>query len=146
MADLIQTDPREYVYEFNQLNELFDWQDSKDFITKCKNLNIYTDVAPFKETAVVIKNEANQGISRSETVESIDKHSYINACYIKSAFKESNPRENQNDVWPFGLIIATQGPQNNTLDSFWKMVVQNNVKKIVTLCNKIGNNRDADAV
>jgi len=44
---------------YDNLNDLFDWHDSKDFITKCKDKNIYVDVAPFKETAVVIKNAEN---------------------------------------------------------------------------------------
>ena len=86
-------------------------------IKECRNLNIYSDIAPYKETAVVL----NGG-----SPDSINESNYINACYIKSSFKEPGN--------PFGLIIATQGPQPYTSESFWKMVIENNVTKIVTLC------------
>jgi protein tyrosine phosphatase len=103
--------------EFKYLDKLFAWGNGKPIIKECKNLNIYSDVAPFKETAVVLDGGSP---------EKVDASNYINACYIKSSFKE---RGN-----PFGLIIATQGPQPHTCESFWKMVIENNVTKIVTLC------------
>ena len=87
-----------------------------------KNNNIYSDVAPFQETAVIIKdrhelakldhtvvpfNETaviiKDGRTRDEMLAKLEERNYINASYIKSAFKE-----NRED--PFGLIIATQGP------------------------------------
>jgi protein tyrosine phosphatase len=67
----------------------------------------------------------------------VDETNYINACYIKSSFKEQGT--------PNGLIIATQGPQPHTCESFWKMVLQNNVTKIVTLCKNIGDTYHDDA-
>ena len=63
---------------------------------------------------------------------------YINASYIKSAYNEKNPNVGDTSD-PFGLIIATQGPKKNSVEAFWKMVVQNNVTRIVTLCHQIGN-------
>jgi protein tyrosine phosphatase len=66
-------------------------------------------------------------------VDIAEEKNYINASYIKSAFGECHPQKN-----PFGFIICTQGPQDYSVDSFWQMVIENNVKKIVTLCHKIG--------
>lgn len=42
------------------------------------------------------------------------------------------------ELSPFGIMIASQGPQEGTQEAFWDMVVQNNVKRIVTLCCNIG--------
>ena len=92
-------------------------------------MNIYCDVAPFKETAVVLKGG---------TPDNVDSSTYINACFIKSSFREPGN--------PNGLIIATQGPQLNTIENFWKLVLENNVTKIVTLCQNIGNGYHDDAV
>ena len=44
LSDLSSRKP---LKEFEILNKIFDWGSSKPFITQCKNLNIYTDVAPF---------------------------------------------------------------------------------------------------
>ena len=62
---------------------------------------------------------------------------YFSACYIKSSFKEKGN--------PFGLIIASEGPQEDDVESFWKMVIDNNVTKIVTLCHDIGGEYYPDA-
>ena len=97
-------------------------------IKECKDLNIYCDVAPYKETAVLL----NGG-----TPSNVNKNNYINASYIKSTYRESGN--------PNGLIIATQGPQLHTTESFWKMVLENNVTKIVTLCKNIGDTYHDDA-
>ena len=91
-------------------------------------MNIYTDVKPFKETAVTLGGA---------TPDNVNESSYINACYIKSSLKEHG--------YPFGLMIATQGPQPHTIEHFWRLVLENNVTKIVTLCQNIGNGRHDDA-
>ena len=72
-----------------------------------------------------------------------EKH-YVNASYIKSVFQEDNPLSH-NPEEPFGLIIATQGPQKHSSEKFWKMVVQNNVTNIVTLCHNISDGHHGDA-
>ena len=57
-----------------------------------------------------------------------------NANFVKTIFHEeilNLPRRNK---VPFGLIIASKGPQQNTLDEFWNVVLQNNVTKIISLC------------
>ena len=104
---------------------LFDFGRSKPKIENFGHLNIYSDVQPFKETSVSMKENPGSPLT-DET--------YINASYIKSAFREDQE-----------LIIATQGPQRYSMHTFWNMVMQSNVKRIVTLCHKIGNKGDCDA-
>lgn len=85
----------------------------------------------FKETAVILNTAKNISMDREEKLASIDNDSYINASYIKSALKEDT-----------GIMIATKGPQNGyydkTVESFWKMVLQNNVTRILAVCYRIG--------
>lgn len=35
-------------------------------------------------------------------------------------------------------MIATQGPMKNTVESFWRLVMQENVSLVITLAEKIG--------
>ena len=74
-------------------------------------------------------------------VEDVSDYTYCNANFIKSPFQEENPRDDR-DV-PFGLIIASQGPQDDNYDSvqrFWNMCVQFNIMRIVSVVagNAIG--------
>ena len=71
------------------LDELFPWGLYKNILSFPK-LNIYSDVAPFAETAVIIN--FREQISRKDMIKSYKAVNYINA------------------ETPFGLIIATQGP------------------------------------
>lgn len=95
----------------------------------------YADLMPFGETAVEIE---------PWTSYEKDKDQFINASYIKTAFGEEkeldepmNVEEDEN-VKPFGLMIATAGPNKNTIEQFWKMVIQQDVSRIVALCEKMG--------
>ena len=63
-----------------------------------KHLNIYSDVFPYIETQVFVK----KGKTRQECVNKLDEENYINASYIKSAY-----REHKKSPDPFGYIIAT---------------------------------------
>ena len=57
---------------------------------------------------------------REEMVKKVNYDTYINASYIKSGFSECHPTK----WWePYGLIICTQGPQDETIEDFWMMVV-----------------------
>lgn len=67
-------------------------------IRVCRDRNIYTDVSPYWETAVIISDK-----KREEAIKGLDYDSYINASFIKTAFKESSKDQEE----PFGLIIAT---------------------------------------
>ena len=125
--------------EFQTLERLFPWGNYKKTISY-PSLNIYSDVAPYQETAVFINFPEN--MSREQMTQNCKKENYINASHIKSAHQEH--RDGQT---PFGLIIATQGPQHHTLSAFWQMIVQYNITKIVTLCHNISNDdNEADAV
>ena len=79
----------------------------------------YADLLPFDETAVRLEPWAS-----SDT----EKDLFINASYVKTPFGESAEQE------PYGHMIATRGPTKHTIEAFWKMVVQQDVKVIVSLC------------
>ena len=83
-----------------------------------------SNFSPFSETIVVIKSEVES--TRQEILANINDFTFMNACYIKSAYQENGD--------PFGLIIASCGPQEYNVDNFWKMVYQNNVTKVVSMC------------
>ena len=65
-----------------------------------KNLFQFSDFMPFGETSI--------------TLDKWDKNDkdFINANYIKTVFQESHPRLEDS---PFGLMIATCGPKNETV-------------------------------
>lgn len=54
----------------------------------CPHLNIYSDVSPYEETAVLLRSAKNEGLDRASAMANIDEENYINACHIKSAFGE----------------------------------------------------------
>ena len=70
-------------------------------IKEYKDQDIVISVQPFEETAVWLGEEKNE-------------ESYINACRIQSPYQEGNES---------CAMIATQGPLNNTVESFWCMVL-----------------------
>lgn len=68
------------------------------------DVNRYADVFPYDSSRVVLKSEGNSRQSR--------KDDYINASYVYA------PRRARR-------YIATQGPLENTIESFWRMVWEN---------------------
>jgi len=56
-----------------------------------------------------------------------DADAYINANRMKSAFNEDE-----------NLIVATQGPKENTQENFWRLCHKERVGRIVTLVKSIG--------
>ena len=62
---------------------------------------------------------------------------YVNANYCKSPFQESKPSPEAPSRDPYGLMIATNGPKNNSAENFWKMVLQNNVTRTIVLTTTI---------
>lgn len=82
--------------------------------------NRYTDILPYGETRVVLQKRPGD-----ET----NDH-YINANYIDSALEKGDKK-----------IIASQGPLPQTIRHFWRMVIQEDVKMIVTTCNLVEGTR-----
>ena len=96
--------------EFAVLDQIFPWGQAKKTMNLFGHLNIYSDVFPYIETQVFIRN----GKTRQEVLKEVKEDNYINASYIKSAYREHKESED-----PFGYIIATQGPQDYSRQTFW---------------------------
>lgn len=84
-------------------------------IENFQSQDIYIDIHPYHETMIWLDNLVNH------------EQGYINCSRIKSSYQESSP-----------LMIATQGPMKNTVESFWRLVMQENVSLVITLAEKIG--------
>ena len=93
----------------------------------------YADLMPFNETAVEIE---------PWTSYEKDRDQFINASFIKSSYGEERHddtvADEDDDPEPFGLMIASTGPNKHTIEQFWKMCIQQDVGKIVSLCEKMG--------
>ena len=74
-------------------------------VEKYRHMDIYSDVHPFKETMIWMKNKLGKRVSSEET--------YINANRIQSVYHEGNDEAH---------MIATQGPMDHTQHHFWKLV------------------------
>ena len=93
----------------------------KPMITNFQFMDIYIDIHPFKETAILLGSDSEAPEKR-----------YINANRIKSVFDEDSEQN---------LMIAAQGPVDASIENFWRMVHQENVGRIVTLVEHIGGPR-----
>ena len=71
----------------------------------------YKDVYPYKKNVIPISTD----------------HKYINASFINIFFKNS--------------FIASQGPNDNTIDDFWTMCFEQKVSRILMLCNEVEDNK-----
>ena len=89
----------------------------KEMITGFQDQDIYSDIHPFKDTAIWLKDKEKAA------------DNYINANRIRSIFGEK--LENNK-------FIAAQGPMDNTTENFWRMCLQERVGLIVTLVHSIG--------
>ena len=100
-ANIAKTD-QDIQGEFAVLGRLFTWnaKSSKPTLDNFGKLNIYYDVRPFVETAVILNKpgEENLEVTKEYLLENLNNDTYINANYIKSPFQESGNK---------GLIIAT---------------------------------------
>ena len=97
-------------HEFASLHSV--GEDEKQ-ITEFQDHDIYIDVHPFVKNTVWLGSP-----NKSE--------SYINCSRIQSSFLEKHCH-----------MIATQGPKPNTINSFWRLVLQERVLMIVTLAHQI---------
>lgn len=87
-------------------------KDCKEATTVCDShaaLNRFKDIRCFDETRVKVPH-------------STEPHDYINASYV-DGFREEKK------------FILTQSPMENTVESFWAMIYQENVVEIVALTN-----------
>ncbi|KAK7476505.1 hypothetical protein BaRGS_00032253, partial [Batillaria attramentaria] len=73
--------------------------------------NRFDSIIPYDATRVVLHGDPPSDFS-----------DYINASYIRG-------------YWSWKTYIATQGPMANTVEEFWKMVLQERVTQIVMLTN-----------
>jgi len=85
-------------------NESDDPRWSMEIGRRRADVNRYSDVIPYDASRVIVKS----GLTHTGTVED----DYINASYVYS------PRNTRR-------YIATQGPMENTVDQFWRMVWEN---------------------
>mmetsp|Transcript_19382 Transcript_19382/g.23924 ORF Transcript_19382/g.23924 Transcript_19382/m.23924 type:complete len:80 (+) Transcript_19382:132-371(+) len=76
---------------------------TKAMYTGFQHMDIYSDIHPYKETAIMVGAETDSPEDR-----------YINANRIRTPYGEA---EDQN------LIIAAQGPIDSSMRNFWKMAV-----------------------
>jgi len=78
---------------------------------KNRNRNRFVDIIPFDDNLVLLDKEEGHPASN-----------YINASYIK-------------DVPGISQVIATQGPKQNTVVEFWRMVLEKKCKHLINLTN-----------
>ena len=71
----------------------------------------YKDVYPYQHNVIKIPNN----------------HQFVNASFMHIEFRKS--------------FIASQGPNDNTVDDFWQMCFQYKVTRILMLCNEIEDNK-----
>nr|XP_034319182.1 receptor-type tyrosine-protein phosphatase alpha-like [Crassostrea gigas]XP_034319183.1 receptor-type tyrosine-protein phosphatase alpha-like [Crassostrea gigas] len=80
--------------------------------------NRFKTTFPYDHSRVILKDIWNEG-----------ENDYINANFMK----DYNGQQ---------MYIAAQGPKNNTLTNFWRMIWQENVRFIVMLTNTIENGKN----
>ena len=71
----------------------------------------YKEIYPYEKNIVEISND----------------HKYVNASYMHIFFLNS--------------FIASQGPNDNTVDDFWQMCFEKEIKKILMLCKETEDNK-----
>ena len=81
--------------------------------------NRYSDILTYKDNRVILKPKS---FPNNDT-------DYINASFVDSPFG------------PDERIIAAQGPLKGTIRHFWRMIIQEDVTLIITLCDLVENKR-----
>ncbi|CAD8082931.1 unnamed protein product [Paramecium primaurelia] len=116
---------RDLEMEFRLLRRLTETQyhneNLHDFNPDIQKLNRYNNIIPFKHSIVKLKQEGEDEENLKDT--------YINANFINLI----NGKEK--------MIIATQGPLNQTFSHFWRMIIQEDMTMIMMLCNLRENQR-----
>jgi hypothetical protein len=133
---------KKYSVKLSAVNGLLDyWSESQGFIEEWKHL-IAADQMHVERGHNVEKSAALNRINRT-------KNRYINILpydhtrvkILNSYNDDSNDYINANFVAK-SKYIACQGPKDNTLEDFWQMVIERNVKTIVMLTKLIEKNKD----
>jgi len=115
--DVLKLNTNNIEEEFNILNEvtsgtmsfpLADNSSYKPCIQGFGQFNVYEEILPFKDTAVILDIYDSKGRKIDQKRENmiINENTYINANFIKTAFAEEKSGYNHDDQ-PFGNIIAT---------------------------------------
>mmetsp|Transcript_19595 Transcript_19595/g.45571 ORF Transcript_19595/g.45571 Transcript_19595/m.45571 type:complete len:370 (+) Transcript_19595:138-1247(+) len=101
-------------------SDLMDMADlaSKKRLKKVEKLNRYSDVVPKRHSAV-----------RLSLLDGKSETTYINASFIHGV-----------DGWPMAYI-ATQGPKEESMESFWRMVWEKGATVIVMLTDLVEGHR-----
>ena len=130
-------DPRQ---EYNIIHNLSMCKGNVDRLVQdhqFQHLNRYSDIMVYDDTRVKLKPRVDE--SKCTLADT-----YINACFVDVSISH---------VWliililqsPFAVgdqkIIASQGPLDNTVADFWRMISQENVQMIVTTCRLKEGNR-----
>lgn len=71
--------------------------------------NRYNNILPFDYNRIILNKDASEA-------------GYINASLLSN-------KEDERPTWKY---IATQGPLRNTIQDFWEMVIQEQVKVNIT--------------
>ena len=110
-------------YELAMLNQISMTEEHEDALIphvkgETSHLNRYSDILPYKHSAIVLDNSSNS-----------EDNTYINANYIPGPFGDQ------------GELIACQGPKANTIKDYWRMVKQENITTIFMLCKCLEDGR-----
>uniref|UniRef100_A0AC34QWR3 Protein tyrosine phosphatase n=1 Tax=Panagrolaimus sp. JU765 TaxID=591449 RepID=A0AC34QWR3_9BILA len=104
--------------EFEALRTFQPSDSSTTFFQNNKNRNRYFDIPCLDKTRVVLKGSGSA------------ENDYIHANHVTSELCRFRNK-----------FICTQGPLDNTILDFWRMVVQENIRHIVMLCKLIELNK-----
>ena len=114
--------------ELKLLNWLIDDDEHKEKFLKAPGIKLdrHSDISPYKFNYIPISND--------EPPNTINN--YINASFIHGPFKNED----------YNLFIATQGPLNQTVSAFWKMILYHKIHLIIMLANlnEIGITKSAE--
>ena len=125
-SDLI--DKFDHNCELKLLNWLIDDDEHKEKLLKAPGIKLdrHSDISPYKFNYVSISN--------NEPPNTINN--YINASFVHGPFTLED----------YNLFIATQGPLNQTIPAFWKMILYHNIHLVIMLANlnEIGITKSAE--
>jgi protein tyrosine phosphatase len=103
-------------FEFGEIDYLEGSYESRlNTDSEFESKNRYNDIMVYDDTRVVLEKRPPKQDTLQDT--------YINAAYVDSPLAVGDRK-----------IIAAQAPLPNTISDFWRMVAQEDVRMIVTVC------------